>query len=674
MDPLEKLSDEELQQLAKGGMESLSDEALMKIAGPQKPERGVISTILEPLNYPSRVARTAIGAALSPEIEMKDVAEQASHLYPENAKNEAPSGKDLNQLLNQFKLPPLGVNPNFKGPEAQPVGLYDAIMGKVTPKSEGAHEVAGLITEGVTDPLMYEAGTKALALPFRGAGAVIKGIGGAGVKGAEVALEAATKGAGKLLKGAKGEGAVGSYSRGLGRAILDTVERTKPALNPELDRLTNIAKSIGISPNELSDGIRFGKQSDVNNITRVLGEMPGGEPIKKSHEALRQKILGGLDERVQGLSNNRVAAIENHIQAGEQLSKDFDKAQNALRNKVDFDRGFVYKDNPEFQLSQKRYEEALGGVDKYAQKAASLSETAIDPTVAQQASKASQVVVKLFENLSTTAKAADYHRALQQLGDVAFNGSRMAPEVKNILKDAYFDLAKVYDGNVKDLLGPDVAKSIDESNKIWTEWYGSSKDFEKSLASGDDPEKIYNRLIKHSGSGELQKYRNFMMKNNPEGLQNMKSLLMNEFLNGASGKNGLNFETFLQSLDNPKISGRLQMLYTPEELTQIKEVAELGSQHGESVFNTSKTEVTGGFKKFVKETNKKAQLEALRESLIKRAMSPEGLPIDAVKSGNTMIPGLEEKALKTGVSKEERFPLMKAIQTGNAIQRRRERQ
>ena len=139
------------------------EEMIAELSGVAKPQKGTFSKVLDGLNYGGRVLRTAVAAPFTDKVEFEDVADQAKHLYPENAAKKAPSGKELNAIVGQaIQLPVLGATADYKGPKS--VGLDDAVFGKNKVglselpdgkliENDGLRSLAGLVTETGVDPL-----------------------------------------------------------------------------------------------------------------------------------------------------------------------------------------------------------------------------------------------------------------------------------------------------------------------------------------------------------------------------------------------------------------------------------------------------------------------------------------------------------------------------------------
>jgi len=655
---------------------SLEDiDAAIKLKESEKPrglmERigGAVNTVSEPLNYSARVARTAIGAALSPDISASDVGEQASHLYKENASKPATSGK---KVLDMIKLPVVGVNPNYKGEIDKNPTLLKALAGT----GEGAQQVAGGLAEVAMDPLwamdsLFKIAGTTASIAGKGISAATDVVGGG--------LGSLIKGAGKTLEGVRSENVLGSAGRATGRIITGLAEKTSPKIASNFERMTKIAEEMGIPANEVgaSNTLKFGRDTTVGRLTRSLAEGPGGDLDRAAHYALKDKIVNGINESLNKYSAGRVSHVNDYVSAGQTLSSDFEKAQDALRKSIDYDRGMVYKQQPDFLLSDAAHSEALSALESNAKKLSDIPNYNVEEAVIKQADTASILIARAYEGLSKTQKAEDVHRTLQQIGRMAFESRRTDPAIKSILKDAYFDLAKVYDGNTASILGPEIAKNIEQNNKLWHEWYKSGDDFANTLSSGSDPEKIFKRLVKSGGSQEITKYRNFMAKNNPEGLQNMKTLLSRDIFNAIRDTSGPNktisFEGFAKKLTDPNIAGKLKILYTPEEIQKMKDMAELGISHGTIHINPSQTEVLKGTKNFISESAQRSEQQMLLDNLKRRAVSPEGIPLSDIQQGKMLMPPPSEGAqrVEQAIKSRPKANLLNLIRAGNNMNNQR---
>lgn len=635
--------------LAKGGFDP---DAFLAKKEPE--EKSTFRKALDVLDYGGRIGRTALAAPLSKDFSAGDVWDQAQHLYPENAPKKAPSGAEVAGMAGVSDEKVKFNKPEFVGDYATgalvegvgrtiaPLPLVNLYKQYLESKGTTFQDVAGVPIEMAADAsniVPFGAVAKGVSKGVKGlSGAVksgaVKGISAIAEKGIDLAGRG-VKATGEALQAMPGEGTAPSYLRSMGSAIGDVVQRSAPKLSPKLEKLSKVAEGIGV---EVSDAVKFGRDSDIARGLRVQADLPGGEQIRLAHNAATQKIGSSIEDTVSSLSKGRISPDTDFVEAGARIVEDFEGAQNALKNKIDFDRGMVYQTNPNIQFTEDVHSEMLKRVEKTAKQLGKARTTAIKPDVKDQAKNAESLLLEVYTNLSSSNKMQDAHKNLQYLGEVAFGAenSTANAQVKKSLREAYFDLAEVFDVNTKNLLGEDIAKSVEESNKLWKEWYKSGKDFDNIMSLGS-PEQVFKRM-QSANSVELEKFVGFMEKNSPEGLENFKSLFMNNIVNKAKTQNGIGFKSLMDSLDSPAMRGKLEKIFSPQEIEKIKDIAELGFEHGDVISNPSRTEVTRGFKDIAKSVKDKADLDMMLGSMRKRAENPNGLPIEQVNQGQTLIP------------------------------------
>jgi hypothetical protein len=633
-----------------------------------KEELSTFGKVLRVFDYPGRIARTAIAAAGSEDVGAGDVLEQAKHLYTPQEKD-APTGQDLMNIYPGVKKALIGMDPMskeyedsiraIKDPQLRESQLakLDALK-KSRPDYRKLETAAGIGAEVLTDPTLYLSMSDVakgvggiFKAPVDGASAGAKQAGKQLVStGEKIVAKGTEVGTQKLVKLAEGAANISNEQQSLaksvikasGEAVLDTLKRSKPTLNPRIGKIAETAKKIGMKLDDLPDTAIYGADSDIANQYKVLTQITGGEPLRVAHQEVLDKVRNGLDDVSSSISKGRVAQIQDEVTAGKKLVEDFQGAQDAIRKKIDWDRSMVYKNlsggdkRVRVPMPEDIRLSMVESLEAKSKKALRRAKRAGSSEIKSQMENIAQIA----QDAADSVKKVDLkklHEYMQDFGSDAFKQERIAKETQKAYADIYFTMAEHYDDAAKVYLGDDISKRIEEGNKLWTEFYRSPDNFLETLTVEADPEKIYKAVIKNSGSNQLEKYVDFMAKNNPDGLDNARSLFASDLIQSAQNQKQYGFENLLSQLDDPRKSWRIEKFLGKEKMSELRDIAELGRDVGSININPSGTARMEATLQTVKTATDKVKVSAMREALKKRVVS-EGVDPDILRQLGIEMP------------------------------------
>ena len=603
MADLSKLSDAELERIAnssKPKLEDMTDEELESIAGGNSqskktldrlPTKGFLDTALEDYlvpagravdSYTGAPTRAAIGALQDSKDPFKAAAMQVG-VEPELA----PTGKEI--VKKQF--------PNFSDKSVSDVfpNLYsetgDGLLkfkrgGLLDPTALGA---AGFVVDIVADP------TNILPL-----GAIAKGLGKGAAGLLKIAGEGAVKGTGLAARGSAlvadlitdtklGTNALKVADKGVDvgkKAIQRTTDLitniAKPKRVENFAKLEATAKSLGIDPEDLTLAAEFGKTSTPSFLERSLREGPTGDPLMKKFDSVQNSLSEAVETKLINVGGGSVPDV---IQVGDTIKSGFEAAQKNILSQNDLTYKTAAKLSPNLQLTpdaMAALQSKLNGIEKTAKGLATRGVSK------EQVSAGKELLNSVQRMRGNRSNYKQLSEQIAYIGDAMTSPGTPRAMAKE-LRDLYSTVSESLIGTVKDL-DPKLGQQLVDNNKNLSEFF-KSRDLIGNLKDVA-PERVFRTIL-----GDSRKIDELKKILQPEEFSQLKSSFLDSIVKRNADGDVL-WGSTTKALDRSKAT--VSKLFSPEELTDLADILELGLAQGEAVLSSSRTGASAKFTDVIK--------------------------------------------------------------------------
>lgn len=641
------------------------DSYLEKYAAPEEPSfldkaKDVGLSALEKtanvLGYPGRVLRGGLVTAMKPGVDIGDFADVA--LSPIN-----PSKKSKTISSGQAALNAIGVKRTpFDQHTFVDVPFTDQKL-DVTNFIEDLTDAAVELGTDVYAPKIFkETGKETLKLggkALKYGGKAIQGTGNLALKAGENVLAPIAEGA----VGKGGEAAVRGYAEGLKDSIKGVFNR-KPVPLKNAPQMLETAKELGLADDEIKalsqhPNLIYGKDSDLANNWKFIAEGPGGESERLAHNALKDSVRSGFSNKIAKISNG--GSLFGEAQAGEALKGALDTKVKDILKSVDFTYQSAASQMPQggrFGFSPEAVKTLNRKLLLMKVEANRMLNNPVSSAIREQGQNNINAINAVLDGLKSKKTYSQMIEGMQDIGRVAFKGEPTVlgkvPSDKKFLRDMYFNISDAAKKTTLDFVGKDAAKSLEENNKILHDM------FKKTKGMGDivnkievSPEKAFSDVIK---SGDTNKLKNFIdfFGADSDIVKQMKGSWL-ESIKDVNKEGEFLFGTMRKRLVNDDKASRIfKMLFSPEEQKIINNSLELGDSIGDTVLNTSKTNVSARYGDVLKEVRSGANARASDQYMRARA---EGMPENYIPG--SMLPQITGGG-KTSISAVKPPPVSSA--------------
>lgn len=418
---------------------------------------------------------------------------------------------------------------------------------------------------------------------------------GAAAKGTGMAAGIAAKGAGKAVKGAaKAVDAITGtelLTKSLG-TIGEGVEKTVGLLNKvvspkqaaDFTKKVDIAKKNGIDPSLLSEAIEFGPSSFISRGARSIREGASGEAELLKHAEGANQISQATEKKIANLGGGEVLDIES---AGKAVRDSYNSKVDDLFNSVDQTYKNIRSQAGGVSLSPESYSELNKKISGVRELANDLTKNAITKTDRAQGVQLLNAINQIEKSSTSLGETIS---TLQRIGRSAFKkippGADVPVDQKQMQK-LYYSLRDAVYGTVNKI-DPKAGGALGEANKSISKFLDDSSFIIRELDNvtiSDD--RVFKRIF--SDPKKIEKLKEIM----PEKFQQLRSTYLDELM-PRNPEGSVNYGTALKKLDHDSV--KLKKLFSESELSEIKELLELGRDHGPAVLSYSGTGASQGFK------------------------------------------------------------------------------
>jgi len=444
-------------------------------------------------------------------------------------------------------------------------------------------------------------------------------FGGAALKGVKKGTELARK-AGKVKKivDTGKPTLLTSIKKGAAvtkKDISGLLERTiNPRQSKEFERLLDIADKHKIKASELPEAVEFGKTSFPSTFERFKAEGPLGEETLKKFGTAFAKVDEALESQMSTIGG--VAPTGSAQSAGDLLRAGYDEAFDKLNKNADITYGNIHNIEPGITLTDDAINKVgskLNGVNKWA---IGRIKRGIQGEGLGEA-KQIQSVVRAIKNTNGSVKQTV--EVMQDIGRLAFKQrsvNDLTPRNVKKLKELYFSLSEGVLETVGEKLGPELAGSLKENNKLFSEFFKDKKFIEIIGNERKASEDVFKSLVSSGDTKQIAVLKKLL---SPEKLQQIKGEYLASLVTRLKD-GGINFTSFSKKLMAKE--GPLG-LFTKDEIKNLTDIIDLQASLGEVVLSRSGTGASNRFKEFLLKPldaiSSSATGEALSESVKAKA-------------------------------------------------------
>lgn len=379
-----------------------------------------------------------------------------------------------------------------------------------------------------------------------------------------------------------------------------------PEISPDYAGHVDTAKELGIDPNNLTASTQFGKLSPNARMERSLAEGPTGKDIIDNFIDSKNKIDTGLTGTVKNIAGgeplNPVAAGETVKQAyQDQLQKLFDANTVTYKSAA--------KLSPDLQITPDAQEALQSAIDGLRKRATGyITRGATDEQVTM-----GKDLLGLASRLENNG--SNYGQLSDQIGFIgdAMTNPNLNRTHSQELKKIYGTLSDALVGTVKDL-NPDLGQQLIDNNKRMSGFFQSRDLLGRQIQdAGSNPEALFKNL-----TGNAVKVDELKKVMEPEQFDQLRGSFMNSLIK-RNADGDILYGSSLNALT--KNQGRLEKMFSPDELDKVQRYLQLGDAQGIPVLSTSGT---GGSNAF-REAKKTIQNGLINKNILNQARKNAGL-------------------------------------------------
>lgn len=624
-----KLSDQELDDLvlkkinqgqsspsvAKKSYREMSDEELdfelsKKISGSQKPIDETKEAELGFINrakYSIEPLQSNREAFLRQEFGKENVISKDGELFVKQGGSFLPVNKEGVSTADVAEF--AGATPEILGTG---VGF---ISGGLTPASIAGGIAGGVAGSAIRQGLSAASGVPQVAsVKERSIETGLSGLFGAAGSGVVKAAPVVGKGAIKAVDKATD---IIPFMKGLKTGasnVMDTIKKNwSEGIAKDAPRYFTIADKYGIEKELLPEAVEFGKESAVSRSARAIAEGPYGEQRLKNFFKAHDQVADAIDRSGYMISKVK---FRDEIDAGEFLTNSIDNIRKNLQENGEATYSVISQNFPDMELSKP----AKANITRKLNEISEFARGRIDFGIGTQKKEAANLLNAVNTLKRSEKSIADTITALKNIGEEAFKddkfGVREAIDKKR-LKDLYFtyrkNLVKSIEDNYGDY-GKDIAESLKQNNKSWSDYLKKREVLSNVLDRENiSPERIYKQLVTSGDSKKLDALKDLLPEQDFQAIK--RSFLESKIAKNAEDR--VLYGTTFKNIDKNKQI--LNRYFSPEELTPVGELVDLGGRMGDPVLSSSGTGASNQFSKFFDKLSEGIQGETSLEYAKTRA-------------------------------------------------------
>ncbi|VEE52102.1 hypothetical protein [Stenotrophomonas maltophilia] len=329
----------------------------------------------------------------------------------------------------------------------------------------------------------------------------------------------------------------------------------------------------------------------IANINRIMDRV---SPDTASAQGIGQRVQESVDKAVKSVVDRREEMAKQQYGAirrmvGDAPVVDYSKTRQVLQDIIGENTDVLGADARRVRTQAQRMLDELGAKDGFSLDSARKSRSSYGAAARGQANLLSNVdrnVNKSFAKRMYAAISDDIEAAGQRLDEAAgFGQNGMVPAGTNVTRPS--EMLKAANDEYRN--HTDLLRKIEQSPL--RRLLGDKIDVDGFTSYSLPPETVVQRIDAMKPS-ELAQVRYFMEKNEPEVWGQYKRMIVEDALGAAQtapasvGANHVPFNAggFIRAIggDNPQKTGRLQQIFNPNEMAEIRDAMEAARRMGDS--------------------------------------------------------------------------------------------
>lgn len=452
----------------------------------------------------------------------------------------------------------------------------------------------------------------------------------------------------------------GEMAKNAGTSAIETTREARKSLSklfrpdvaPDFNELSQVAAKNNIPSELLNDAVEFGENSVISRHARSVAEGPlGGDALKK-HDELVHAVSNATENNIKKIAGTD--SIANDVEAGGLIRQAYDDGVDNFFNQMGETYGNALKMAPDMRLDKKSQailnqkindweswakgrigdtapmEKVIDGANstKREVKAATndmlnvmgSDNKAITKTHHSQA-KEVLIASQRMKKAVASGDVNQIYSIMREVGDIAFKSKNHLSETPSDIKkfqEMYFANQRALTETIRSHLGDDFANALAKNNTEMTKHFTERGHLAPIIGNKNlDDEKVFHSLIMNGGSKKIEALFNII---SPEAASQLKaSFLDNNLVRNADGV--VNFAASRKKLNGLKKTGKLDVLFKPDDLKDLDDVLKLGDRSGIGVLSTSGTGGSNGFRNIVGTLQDKLASDALIDNFKRSARS-----------------------------------------------------
>lgn len=642
----------------------IPDEVQLPPAGFIKsaPLLSALSTVGQAVDpYTGAPTRAAIAAGIKGESPVSAAASQFGR-----PTSQAPTGEDIARMLGVGEgrisdIAPILYSETGEGLPLQRRGVFDP----------SAAQIAGLGIDVAADPtnlIGVMPMARRAATPVAKAGVrVAKAVPAAGAGAIDLAMMQSPA---RVMRGeTAARRAVEAVGDKASRAMESVSRVTSPKQVEDFARMSEMAKSLGISPEDLPAAVEFGPTSFISRAERAVVEGPAGErkltkfteAASKVDDAIKQTVTGGKP-------------VETLDVAGRKFIDAYNDAVDTTLKNADITYKKVQKYAPGLYLDRDasaKLETSLNGIEKRAK---GMIKEGLTKTEMEQGRQLIRTVGVLRNSKGSFKKTVD---ALDRIGKTAFKKTYEVvddvPPLVGEMQKLYFDTRDAIINTVDKHVSKDFAKELVQNNAIISDLLKNEKRISTAISNSTPAERRLAQLFADTDS--IAAAKKILPKEQFDGIAS--NYIMSTIPRNADG------DVMFGSLAKwiRKEEPKLRSMMDADKLARLKDLSEFGNRFGTSVLSTSGTGASNSFRNVIEGIFNGEVTDTVIESMKARARGkalPKPTGMRAVEgAAREMVPGAFKPSRFLGKRDNQLSQFLKGSQVigvqGEAEERRNRR-
>lgn len=565
----------------------------------------------------------------------------------------APTGKELAQRAGLSERTASEVFPGLYS-ETGDEWLKFQRGGLLDPTASGA---AGLGIDILADPtnvlpgglLLKSAGKGAKEAAKLGAKAAKSGV-KAAARGADLAT--GTKVGTGLLEGASTtKDIVSDIGSGIRQSVSEKTTKAVP-LKKTYAKDLETAQKLGLGKDDLTSAIEYGDVSVPSRLEKsVMGSPQGQDLLLK-----RENLLDKVNEGVENLVTSKGEVYRTADEAGEFLKETY----SSQLNKLFEDNALTYRKaadlTPNMQLTEGSIKKLDSIGDSLIKRGRGLAARGFGDR-----KKVGNYLIELGEKLKVERNYRQLADEIASIGEEASSAGidSAGRTLRKELNKTYKGVSDALIETVSDL-HPDLGKQLVQNNKNYSRFFRARDNIGKAIQDEmSRPGTVFKTI-----TGNPKKIEQLKEILDPEQFNTLRASYLNSLIKRNAGGE-VTFGSSLKNLRENK--AKLDLLFDPKEIEEIRDVLELGSRTGFDSISSARTDVGLNFQR----PNLKSEAgPAANRAVLNRIRKESGLLKDdfvAPRPDDLVEATIDTEGASRGLLGQRRGPIERRLKGAQSV-------